>query len=138
VSERQNGRILIVDTNPLFLERLAQDLRASGYEAVTANTGEQAFLLLRDWQHPVDWLYTRAALPVMIDGWILADEYHDTHPDRAVVLAASLPRASTQGNVVLGEPTPAAVVQTIRNVIGDAERSRDVIDAASVEHRFAA
>jgi DNA-binding NarL/FixJ family response regulator len=105
-----------VDTNPAFRESLAQHLRASGLAVVTAATGEGAFHLLRDWNHPVDWLYTRADLPGLIDGWILADEYHDSHPHRAVVIAASVERVSAQGHVVLKEPSLAAALDAIRSV----------------------
>jgi CheY-like chemotaxis protein len=138
MSAKRQERILIVDTNPLFRERLALELQASGYQAVTANTGEQAFLLLRDRQHAIDWLYTRAVLPVLIDGWILADEYHESHPCRAVVLAGSAPRASVERDVILEEPTPAAVLQAIRNAIKVAESSRMSIAADMGEQLYAA
>ena len=65
-------RILIVDDNPDFRERLAHCLRDQGHEVITAETGERAFVVLRDREHPIDWLYTRASLPGLIDGWILA------------------------------------------------------------------
>ena len=56
-------RILIVDTDTAFRESLTRHLRASGFEVVTAATGESAFSLLRDWHRPISWLYTRAACP---------------------------------------------------------------------------
>jgi CheY-like chemotaxis protein len=84
VSEEVMGRItpqriLVADTNPIFRGVLAERLGAQGHEVITAETGEKAFLILRDWKHPIDWLYARASLPLLIDGWILADEYHDAH-----------------------------------------------------------
>jgi CheY-like chemotaxis protein len=109
-------RILIADSNPAFRESLAQHLRASGFEVVTAATGQRAFSLLRDWQHPIDWLYTRADLPGLIDGWILADEYHDGHPDRAAVIATSSERVSVQGHLVLSEPSLAAALDSLQTV----------------------
>jgi CheY-like chemotaxis protein len=110
-------RILVVDNNPIFRETLAQWLRAAGYDVTAADTGEHAFLILRDWQHPMGWLYTRAGLPILIDGWILADEYHDTYPTRPVVIAAPEARASACGDIVLGQPSPAAVLEIIRQLI---------------------
>jgi hypothetical protein len=83
----------------------------------TADTGEHAFLILRDWQHPIGWLYTRASLPILIDGWILADEYHDTYPIRPVVIAASEDRSSAGGDIILSQPSPAAVLETIQQFI---------------------
>ncbi len=115
-TEGTHGRILIVDTNTPFRESLARYLRASGFEVVTAATGESAFLLLRDWEHPVDWFYTRADLPGLIDGWILADEYHDSHSERAAVIAASREHVSAQGHVVLQKPPLAAILDAIQTV----------------------
>lgn len=109
-------RILIADNNASFRESLAQQLRVSGFEVVTAATGESAFHLLRNVEHSIDWLYTRADLPGLIDGWILADEYHDSHPDRAAVLATSRERVSGQAHVILKEPSPAGALDAIRSV----------------------
>ena len=112
-----SDRILVVDNNPIFRETLAQWLRAAGYAVTTADTGEHAFLILRDWQHSIGWLYTRASLPILIDGWILADEYHETYPTRPVIIAASKARSSAGGNIILNQPSPAAVLETIQQFI---------------------
>jgi CheY-like chemotaxis protein len=109
-------RILLVDTNPLFLERLAQELRARHFDVVATGSGERAFHVLRDWTHPVDWLFSRASLPGLIDGWILADEYHDGHPTRAAVIGAAQARTSIQGHIVLKDPSPAAVLDTMQGI----------------------
>jgi CheY-like chemotaxis protein len=106
-------RILIADHNPIFRETLAQRLRTLGHDVITAETGERAFLILRDWSRPIGWLYTRAALPGLIDGWILADEYHDTHRNRKVILSGTDERVSSQGDPVLRQPTPAAVFNAL-------------------------
>jgi ActR/RegA family two-component response regulator len=106
-------RILIVDTDTAFRESLVRHLRTSGFEVVTAATGESAFSLLRDWHSPIGWLYTRADLTSLIDGWILADEYHDSHPQRAAVIAASRERVSAQGHVVLSQPSLAAALDAL-------------------------
>ncbi len=113
---RSHERILIVDTDTAFCESLTRHLRAIGFEVVTAATGQSAFSLLRDWHRPIGWLYTRADLPDLIDGWILADEYHDRYPDRAAVIAASRGRVSVQGHVVLDEPSLAAALDAIHSV----------------------
>jgi CheY-like chemotaxis protein len=110
-------RILIVDNNPILRETLAQWLRAAGYNVITAATGEHAFLILRDRQHPIAWLYTRAGLPLLIDGWILADEYHETYPTRPVVVAAPEARLSACGDIILGQPSLAAVLEIIHQLI---------------------
>ncbi|WP_162820823.1 response regulator [Microvirga calopogonii] len=113
----RRDRILVADHNPTFRETLVRRLRAAGYEVTTADTGEHAFLTLRDWQHPIEWLYTRAGLPILIDGWILADEYHDTYPARPAVIAAAKVRPSRQGDIILAHPSPASVLEIIRELI---------------------
>ena len=117
MSTNEYERILIVDDNSMFREVLVKWLRAAGHDVVTAESGEQAFLMLRDWQRPIGWLYTRAILPGLIDGWILADEYHDSHSGRAVVVAAPQARLSRTGDMILPQPTPAAVMEALRHLM---------------------
>ena len=117
MSTRAQQRILVVDDNSIFRETLAQGLRAHGHDVITAANGQRAFLMLRDWSRPIDWMYTRAALPGLIDGWILADEYHDTQASRAVVLSGPETRITKRGDIVLQQPTPGAVVEVIRQAI---------------------
>jgi DNA-binding NarL/FixJ family response regulator len=133
--EGNHKRILIADPDAAFRERLAQYLRAHGFEVLTAATGESAFHLLRDWYHPVGWLYTRADLPGLIDGWILADEYHDRYPDRAAVIAASREDISAKGHVVLDEPSPVAALEAIRAV---ASTQKPVMSAGADRQSLAA
>ena len=123
-------RILIADDNPIVRETVAQWLRAQGHEAITADTGEKAFLALRDWSHPIDWLYTRAVLPGLVDGWILADEYHDMHRDRAVILAGAEQRVSSRGDLILKQPTPIRVFNAIRQSLMAAETATFTADKA--------
>ena len=111
--------------------------RACGYEVETADRGERALLRLRDWSRPVDWLYARVALPGLIDGWILADEYHDAHPDRAVVLSDTEARNSTRGDIILKQPTPTGVLEAIRSLIARGSRD-DQAPSVSKEARRAA
>jgi CheY-like chemotaxis protein len=132
----EQERILIVDTNPLFLERLALDLRARNFDVVAAGSGVQAFHVLRDWDHPVDWLFSRATLPGLIDGWILADEYHDSHPARAAVIGAAQARGSMQGQIVLKEPSPAGVLDTLWGITAKHHASESSSHAERDEERL--
>jgi CheY-like chemotaxis protein len=117
MSRNEHERILVVDDNPIFRETLVSWLRAADYDVVAADSGQRAFFMLRDWQRPIGWLYTRATLPGLIDGWILADEYHDTHVGRAVIIAAPQPRGSREGDIILGQPSPGVVLESIRQLI---------------------
>jgi DNA-binding NtrC family response regulator len=110
-------RILLVDNNLLLLERIASELRAKSFDVVTTDSGLQAFHHIRNRSCPIDWLFTRATLSGLIDGWILADEYHDEHSDRAAVIASSHMRVSTQGHIVLKDPSPTAVIEAMRRTI---------------------
>jgi CheY-like chemotaxis protein len=131
-------RILLVDTNPLFLERVAQELRSRNFDVVATGSGEQAFHVLRDWHYPVDWLFSRASLPGLIDGWILADEYHDSHPARAAVIGAAQARVSAQGHIVLEDPSPAAVLDAMRGITAQHHASEIPSHAERDEMRLAA
>jgi CheY-like chemotaxis protein len=106
-------RVLVVNHNPLFRETLAQWSRVAGHDVVTSNRGEHAFLILRDWQHSAGWLYTRDNLPILIDGWILADECHDTRLTRPAVISAPEARSLYQGDIVVTRPSPAAALEII-------------------------
>jgi DNA-binding NtrC family response regulator len=138
MSGHEPERILVVDDNSLFRETLVQRLRDAGYDVISTNTGERAFLALRDWSHPVGWLYTRANLPGLVDGWILADEYHDRHPDRPVIVAAAEARSSRRGDLILKQPTLSSVLETVRNAI-EADRSKVAAARTTEENqRYAA
>src|SRR4051812_21594691 len=132
MSTSEHERILIVDDNHIFRETLAQRLRDAGYQVITAETGERAFSALRDWGRPIDWLYTRANLPGLIDGWILADEYHDNQSGRAAIVAASESRISRQGDIVLKQPVVTNVLETLRHTI---EANRPKMDSSQADGR---
>jgi hypothetical protein len=70
-------QLLIADDNPIVGETFAQWLRGEGHDVIAAETGTRAFLVLRDFSQAINRLYARAALPGLIDGWILADAYQD-------------------------------------------------------------
>jgi CheY-like chemotaxis protein len=134
----EQERILIVDINPLFLERLALELRARNFDVVVTESATQALQILRDWHRPIDWLFSRAILPGLIDGWILADEYHDSYPNRAAVIAAPEVRVSAQGHIVLKDPPPTAVLETMRCIMSRNQSSRISCDIKDVGERLAA
>jgi DNA-binding response OmpR family regulator len=120
---RNSMRILLVDIDQAFCERLAQELTADGYEVLMAETGRRAFTLLRNWRNPIAWLYTRAVLDSLIDGQVLADEYHSTHPERPVIFASSAALSPTSRDIVLKDPAPVEVANAIRHAIRVAQPS---------------
>ena len=68
---------------------------------------------LRGWSLPIDWLYTRAALPGLVDGWILAHEYHETHRNRAVIISGTEARTSPQDDIALNQPISPTAFEAI-------------------------
>ena len=121
---------MVVDDNPIFRENTRATAAILGCDVITAETGVRAFLILRDWSRPVGWLYTRAALPGLIAGWILADEHHDTYKNRKVILSGSDARVSSQGDPVLGQPTPAAVLKALCHTLVTATEPVDAHQVA--------
>ena len=83
------ARVLVADHDQTTRGMLVQFLEVSGFEVISADTGERALLALREWGRRIDWLFTAVALPGLVDGWIVADEYHWHHPERAVVHACA-------------------------------------------------
>jgi len=118
---RKRARILVVDTDRSFRDSLVRLLSADGHEVVVTETGRRAFALLRDRFSPVAWLYSRADLDSLIDGWILADEYHSIHPERPVFIAASKAGSSTSGEIIFKDPTPFTVAASMRRTIAAAQ-----------------
>jgi len=115
--QQKPTRVLVVDQNPMSRQLTAEHLQAAGYDVVSAGTGERALVLLREWPRRVDWLYTAVELPGLVDGWILADEYHQTHPSRAVIYAdgRSIERRANANAICSPEPvSPMAVLCALR------------------------
>jgi len=88
-------RVLVVGDDPETRERVGEAVERAGFEPALAATGEQGLLLLRKWPRRIGWLYTEAELPGLVDGWILADEFHQAHPSRPVLYGV-LPHVKCQ------------------------------------------
>jgi hypothetical protein len=84
---------------------------------MSQRTGERRTLvLLREWPRCIAWLYTKIDLPGLVDGWILADEYHQSHPCRAVLYAdgLSVERRPKPDAIFLREPVaPSAILSAL-------------------------
>jgi DNA-binding NtrC family response regulator len=133
-----NDCILIVDGNLNFRERLAQEFRSANYKVLTTSTGEEAFFILRRRSHQIGWFYSRAVLAGLIDGWILADEYREIHPDRPAVISAHDARFTARGDIVLREPTVDVVSETMRDVSESLRQGQQTMAAGLSGRRHAA
>src|SRR5215210_632372 len=117
--QQKPTRVLVVDQNPMSRQLTVEHLQAAGYDVVSAAAGERALVLLREWPRRVDWLYTAVELPGLVDGWIVADEYHQTHPSRSVIYAdgRSVERRTRPNAVFLQAPVPpGAVLRALRQL----------------------
>ena len=102
-------RVLVVDDDPETRESVGEALERAGFAPTLAATGEQGLVLLREWPQRIDWLYTKAELPGLVDGWILAEEFHQAHPSRPVLygLPRDGKRQSHERGIVLTTPVSA-------------------------------
>ena len=113
--ERQ--RVLVVDDDAATRASTADALKRAGFEPKTAGTGERALLILRQWPRHIDWLVTKPDLPGLVDGWMLADEFHQTHPGRPVLLASRDADRPSQTHVIVVAPaSPATVVEALQRL----------------------
>ena len=119
-ASRSKATVLVVEDDALTLELLAQLLHAGGFHAIAVSTGDRALLTLCHLGEEIDWLVSKASLPGLVCGWILADEYHEHHPNRpALLLSTSDPAAKTSAKAVFIPPAVPMrvleVLQALRN-----------------------
>lgn len=114
------ARVLVVENDRVTRDILVQFLQMSGFEVLSAETGERGLLTLREWRRGIDWLFTAVRLPGLVDGWIVADEYHLHHPDRAVVHACAAdqqPGPEVKGSVLVNKPvSPHDILMIIKGL----------------------
>ena len=109
-------RVLVVDDDRETREQLGMALAQARFDPVLAATGEQGLVLLREWPRRIGWLYTKAELPGLVDGLILAEEFHQAHPSRPVLYG--VPRharhQSPQRGIALSTPvSPRRVAEVL-------------------------
>jgi len=115
--------VLVVEPDPITRDLLQIALERAGFETKSAHAGERALLVLRENRAGVDWLVTRQALPGLVDGPMLADEFHMHPPSRPVLIGPGTVRrepVSEPGShrtIDLSDPlSPDEVVGTLREL----------------------
>src|SRR5687767_11596629 len=83
--ETKTPRILVVEDDENLHSLIVRVVRRSGCDAVSAYSGEQALLLLREPGEHIDWLLTDIRLSGAIDGWVVGSEFSLAHPLRPVI-----------------------------------------------------
>ena len=114
---RSKATVLVVEDDEISRELLAQVLQTSGFDVIAASTGERALLTLCQQGDEIDWLVSKIKLPGLVCGWLLADEYHTHHPDRAALLVspASNTTQMPSAHVILIPPaTPMKVLEVLK------------------------
>ena len=108
-------RVLVVDDDAEIRESVGQALERAGFAPTRAATGEQGLVLLREWPRRIGWLYTKAELPGLVDGLILADEFHQAHPSRPVLyrVPPHAKRLSYKRGIALTTPVSARRVAEV-------------------------
>jgi CheY-like chemotaxis protein len=115
-ASRSKATVLVVEDDPVARELLAHLLQTGGFNVITVPAGERALLVLCQQGAEIDWLVSKASLPGLICGWILADEYHEHHPDRPVLLVSSLnPADRPSANAVFIPPAaPMRILEVLQ------------------------
>lgn len=116
-ASRSKATVLVVEDDAIPRELLTQLLLTGGFDVITAPTGERALLALCQHGEQIDWLVSKVALPGLVCGWILAEEYYQHHSDRPVVLIPALfdPGKMSSDRVVYVPPeAPMRVLEVLQ------------------------
>jgi CheY-like chemotaxis protein len=101
------ARILVVEDDPILHGLVVKVARRSGYDPVSASTGEEALSILRNPDQRVDGLLTDIRLPG-VDGWAVGTEFGLTRPLRPVIYMSGLEQDSsskrTANSIFLRKP----------------------------------
>jgi len=83
--------VLVVDDEPAVLDVARDILETSGYQVLSAASGEEALALAREQQGPIHVLLTDLAMPGM-NGRQLADRLSRLRPETRVMFMSALSR----------------------------------------------
>jgi CheY-like chemotaxis protein len=114
---RPRDTVLVVDDDDSSRDLLAQVLETGGFDVIAASTGERALLTLCQEGDEIDWLVSKVNLPRLVCGWLLADEYHTHHPDRAALLvspALNTAKMLSAHAVFIPPATPMRVLEVLK------------------------
>jgi CheY-like chemotaxis protein len=117
-ASRPKATVLIVDDDVLARELLARLLQTGGFDVIAVPTGERALLVLCQQAEEIDWLVSKVALPGLVCGWILTDEYHEHHSGRPVLLISPLDPANAPSSANAVFIPPAAPMRVLEALQG--------------------
>ncbi|MFC4174043.1 response regulator [Microvirga sp. GCM10011540] len=114
-ASRSKATVLVVEDDALTRELLVQLLHAGGYNVIAEPAGNRALLILCHKGEEIDWLVSKVNLPGLVCGWILADAFHEHHPDRPALLLSTLdPADQPSANAVFIPPAaPMRILEVL-------------------------
>jgi CheY-like chemotaxis protein len=121
-----SATVLVVENDPVTRELLQGILRTGGCQVLAVPTGNAGLLSLCQQRAQIDWLVTKISLPGLVDGWLLADEFHRHHPDRPVILlseAFSEAECPSIDALLIPATAPIRVLDALKCLVSD-ETSR--------------
>jgi DNA-binding NtrC family response regulator len=133
VSSQDQLTVLIVDDDPIACGLLHNILRAAGFNVEATSHPETGLLELCRQRSHIAWLVTRVRLPGLVDGWLLADEYHRHHAYRPVVLLTAEGEAKDGpaiDAVSVPHGSPMRVLETLK-ALAETQAARPPLPAAS-------
>jgi len=90
------GTILVVDDEADFREQAVESLQSLGYRVLSASDGEQALIVLAE--EAVDLLFSDVVMPGGMNGYELAEQATDYHPNLKVLLTSGYTEEAAQNN----------------------------------------
>ena len=108
--ERSRPLILVADDEPFILQYIKHVLQLANYDVVTANSVEEAWVILERRQPEVELVLSDIVMPGSIDGVELAERIHQLDPDLPVLFisgALSEVDPSATRRIDRGEFAPA-------------------------------
>ena len=117
-----SAAVLVVENDPITRELLEGILRTGGCQVLAVPTGNAGLLSLCQQRAQIDWLVTKINLPGLVDGWLLADEFHRHHPDRPVILlseAIAQAECPSIDALLIPATAPMRVLEALKSLVSD-------------------
>ncbi|HEY7383870.1 MAG TPA: response regulator [Beijerinckiaceae bacterium] len=114
-------RILVVEDDDNLHALIVKVVRRAGYDAVSAYSGEEALVILRDPGQRVDWLLTDIRLGGAVDGWVVGSEFSLANPLRPIIFMSGVEEDSqaraASNSIFLRKPVdPHELVRTFKSL----------------------
>ena len=109
---RSEFTILVVEDELLLRMELVDVLQDAGWNTLEAATGEAASAYL-DQDEKIDFLLTDIRLGGSVDGWQVAEQFREIHPDGAVIYVSANPDLASRrvrDSAFLGKPVDMKVM----------------------------